>query len=77
MVSRRLSPAAARVQVQVRLWGFVVDKVALGQVSSEYFGFPCQFAFHRLLHNHHHLSSVAAETGQTVAAVPSELSLTS
>jgi hypothetical protein len=21
----------------------VVDKVALGQVSSEYFGFPCQF----------------------------------
>jgi hypothetical protein len=27
--------------------GFVVDKVALGQVFSEYFGFPCQ-----LLHNH-------------------------
>jgi hypothetical protein len=26
--------------------------VALGQVFSEYFGFPCQFAFHRLLHNH-------------------------
>jgi hypothetical protein len=23
--------------------GFVVDKVALGQVSFEYFGFPCQF----------------------------------
>jgi hypothetical protein len=23
--------------------GFVVDKVALGQVFSEYFGFPCQF----------------------------------
>jgi hypothetical protein len=22
---------------------FVVDKVALGQVFSEYFGFPCQF----------------------------------
>jgi hypothetical protein len=22
--------------------GFVVDKVALGRVSSEYFGFPCQ-----------------------------------
>jgi hypothetical protein len=22
--------------------GFVVDKVALGQVFSEYFGFPCQ-----------------------------------
>jgi hypothetical protein len=25
--------------------GFVVDKVALGQVFSEYFGFPCQ-SFH-------------------------------
>jgi hypothetical protein len=22
--------------------GFVVDKMALGQVFSEYFGFPCQ-----------------------------------
>jgi hypothetical protein len=25
------------------MWDFVVDKVALGQVFSEYFGFPCQF----------------------------------
>jgi hypothetical protein len=25
---------------------FVVDKVALGQVFSEYFGFPCQSSFH-------------------------------
>jgi hypothetical protein len=24
-----------------------VDKVALGQVSSEYFGFPCKFSFHQ------------------------------
>jgi hypothetical protein len=30
--------------------GFVVDKVALGQVFSEYFDFPYQFSFHRLLH---------------------------
>jgi hypothetical protein len=29
--------------------GFVVDKVALGQVFSEYFGFSCQFEFHQLL----------------------------
>jgi hypothetical protein len=28
---------------------FVVDKVALGQVFSEYFGLPCQFSFRRLL----------------------------
>jgi hypothetical protein len=26
--------------------GFVVDKVALGQVFSEYFSFPCQSSFH-------------------------------
>jgi hypothetical protein len=29
--------------------GFVVDKVVLGQVFSEYFGFLCQFLFHQLL----------------------------
>jgi hypothetical protein len=33
------------------------DKVALGQVFSEYFGFPSQSLFHLFLHNHHHLSS--------------------
>jgi hypothetical protein len=55
---------------------FVVDKEVLEQVSSEYFGFPCQSLFHQLLHNHHHLSSGAGTGGQTVAAVPSGLSLT-
>jgi hypothetical protein len=30
--------------------GFVVDKVALGKVFSEYFSFPCQLQFHQLLH---------------------------
>jgi hypothetical protein len=33
--------------------GFVVEKAALGQVSSEYFDFPCQ-SFHRFLHYHNH-----------------------
>jgi hypothetical protein len=57
--------------------GFVVDKVALGQVFSEYFGFPCQFSFHRLLHiHHHHLSSDSGTIGQLMAGVPSELSFT-
>jgi hypothetical protein len=55
--------------------GFVVDKVVLGQVISEYFGFPYQFSFHRLLHTHH-LSSGAGTTGQLLADVPSGLSLT-
>jgi hypothetical protein len=58
--------------------GFVVDKVALRQVSSEYFGFPYQFSFHLLLHthhhhHHHHLSSGAGKMGETVAHVPSGL----
>jgi hypothetical protein len=56
--------------------GFVVDKVALGQVFSEYFGFPCQFLFHRLLHILHRLSSGAGTIGQLVADVPSGLGLT-
>jgi hypothetical protein len=38
--------------------------VALGQVFSQYFGFPCQPSFHQLLHNHPHLSSGAGTIGQ-------------
>jgi hypothetical protein len=44
--------------------GFVVYKVALGQVFSEHFGVPCQSSFHQLLHNHPHLSSGAGTIGQ-------------
>jgi hypothetical protein len=44
--------------------GFVVGKVALGQVFSEYFGFLRQSSFHQFLHNHHHLSSGACTIGQ-------------
>jgi hypothetical protein len=54
--------------------GFVVDKVVHCQVFSEYFGFPCQFSFYRLLHNC--LLSGAGTTGQLVADVPNGLSLT-
>jgi hypothetical protein len=32
--------------------GFVVDKVALGQVFSKYFGFPCKYIIPPLLHMH-------------------------
>jgi hypothetical protein len=56
--------------------GFVVDKVILGQVFSEYFGSPCQSSFHQLPHNHHHLSSGSGTVSQVVADVPSGLSLT-
>jgi hypothetical protein len=54
---------------------FVVDKVALGKVFSEYFGFLCRFSFHWLLHTHH-LSAAAGTIGQIVADVPSGLNLT-
>jgi hypothetical protein len=33
---------------------FVVGKAALGQVFSEYFGFPCQSPFLQFLHHHNH-----------------------
>jgi hypothetical protein len=52
-----------------------VNKVELGQVFFESFSFPCQFAFHKLLHTHH-LSSGAGTIGQLVADVPTGLSLT-
>jgi hypothetical protein len=55
---------------------FVMDKVALGQVVSEFFGFPCQISFHQMLHIHHHLSSVAGTIGQSMSDVPSGLSFT-
>jgi hypothetical protein len=47
--------AAARVRVRAGHVGFVVDKAALGQVFSEYFGFPCQSSFHQYLNHHNHL----------------------
>jgi hypothetical protein len=38
--------------------GFVVERVALGQVFSEYFGLPCQSSFHQILHHHNHPGQV-------------------
>jgi hypothetical protein len=71
-VTLRYPPRRPGFEARSGHMGFVVDKV-----FSEYFGFPCQFVFHLLLHNrHHHLSSGAGRIGQTVAAVPSGLSLT-
>jgi hypothetical protein len=47
VVSRWFPIAATRVRVRAEHVGFVVDKAALGQVFSEYFGFPCQSSFHQ------------------------------
>jgi hypothetical protein len=69
-VSRWLSTVAAWVRARVWQVGFVVDKVALGQVFSEYFGFPCQSSFHQILHRHNQLG-VAGTIGHSVANAPS------
>jgi hypothetical protein len=29
--------------------GFVLDKAAMGQVFTKYFGFPCRFSFHPII----------------------------
>jgi hypothetical protein len=47
--------------------------VALEQIFFVFFGFPCQFSFHRLLHHHHHQSPGAGAIGRLVAGVPSAL----
>jgi hypothetical protein len=69
-VSRWLPTAAVRgSNPGLVMWDFVVDKVALGQVFSEYFGLPCQSSFHQLLHSHPHVSSGFVQQAE-VAAVP-------
>jgi hypothetical protein len=50
-----------RAKDRVVMWDFVVDKVAPGQVSSEYFGFPCQIHSTNCSKNyfhHHHRGNV-------------------
>jgi hypothetical protein len=55
--------------------GFVVYKMALGHIFSGYFGFPCQYLFHLLLHIHHILSCGAGTICKSVADVQSGLSV--
>jgi hypothetical protein len=63
-VSRWLPTAAVRGSKPDQvMWDFVVDKVAPGQVSSEYFGFPCQIhstncSKNNLHHHRHHHQSI-------------------
>jgi hypothetical protein len=61
----------ATAHVVSRQLSNMADKVALRYVSSKYFGFPCQFSFHQMLHTH--VSFRAGTTGQFVADIPSGL----
>jgi hypothetical protein len=60
--SRRLPTSEPGFEPGSDQLGFVVDKVELGQVFSEYLGFLCH-SFLRLLHTHHP-SSGAGTIGQ-------------
>jgi hypothetical protein len=53
-VGRWLPTAADRIRVRAEHVGFVVDKATLGQVFSEYVGFPYQSPFHQFLHHYYH-----------------------
>jgi hypothetical protein len=61
----------ARVRSQVKYVGSVVDKVELVQVFFEYFGLPCQFLVHQILHTRLRTGTL----GQLVANTPSGLSI--
>jgi hypothetical protein len=54
--------------------GFVVDKAALGQVFSQYCGFPCH-PFRRMPHAYRHPSCAVGTVSQIAADVPNGLSL--
>jgi hypothetical protein len=63
-VSRRPPTAAVRFRTRVRLCGLCGGQSGTGAgFLLVYFGFPCQFAFHQLLHTHH-VSSGASKVGQ-------------
>jgi hypothetical protein len=51
-----VSSSRAGAEAVIRGWllNMITLKVALGQVFSENFGFPCQSTFHLLLHNYLH-----------------------
>jgi hypothetical protein len=65
-VSRWLPTAAVQgSKPDLVMWDLWWDKVALGQVFSEFFGFPCnRRSLHQLLHNHLHVSSGECAIGQ-------------
>jgi hypothetical protein len=73
-ITCRLFTASAQVRDGVSYCGICGGQGGIGAgFFSKYFGFPCQFAYHRLIRIHHYLSSGADTIGQTVAAVPSGL----
>jgi hypothetical protein len=54
VVSRWFPSASILVRARSGELEFVIDKVTMEQVFSEYFGFPCQSSFHQIIHPHIH-----------------------
>jgi hypothetical protein len=75
-VSGWLLPAAARVRARIWSSGICGEKVALGQVLSEYFGFPCQIRIPPIAPQSPSSIVWGWYNRPVVAAVPSGLSLT-
>jgi hypothetical protein len=63
-VSLWLTTAAA--QVQARVWSCAIcgRQSSAGAIFLRVLRFTCQFSFHQLLHNHHHLSCGTDKIGQ-------------
>jgi hypothetical protein len=57
-VSRWLPTVAARVRARVCSSGICGGQSGAGTVFPEYFGFPCQSLFHKILHPHSHLGQI-------------------
>jgi hypothetical protein len=53
VIRNNMELAAARVRAQVTLCGIYGGQSGTGAAFSEYFSFPCQFSFHRLLYTLH------------------------
>jgi hypothetical protein len=70
-VSRRF-PGFNPTSNHVRI---MVAKVAMVHVSAEYFGFPSQFSFRRLLNIHYHHHPGEGTKGQMVADIPIRFNL--
>jgi hypothetical protein len=51
-VSRWLPTPATRIRARSDHVGFVAHKMPIGQIFSEYFGFPCLSSFHQILRPH-------------------------
>jgi hypothetical protein len=53
----RINALIEDIRFQAPMMGFVVDKLAMGHVISEYLGFSCQSSFHQLLHIYYSITA--------------------